>query len=101
MENSGHITPMIETAFSPDILAILRLYLEHYPALAEEDRRLYRGLIHSLVNPPLLLVSKDGLQREWLPGASPSDDKTGLTELWRRKADDKPGMPWMPGVQGK
>ena len=39
----------------PEILAILRLFLERYEALELEDRKLYRPLIAALVNPPMIV----------------------------------------------
>ena len=72
---------------SPDTLAILRLYLEHYPTLAEEDRRLYRGLILQIANPSMVVRAGEGLG--WMrgePRVSQADDTPGLTELLRRKA---------------
>lgn len=38
----------------PEILAILRLFLEKYEALAEQDRILYRRVLAALTNPPLV-----------------------------------------------
>jgi hypothetical protein len=46
----GYVSPL-----AADLSAILRLYLEKYDALAEEDREMYRGEIRKLSN-PLLLV---------------------------------------------
>jgi hypothetical protein len=37
----------------PEILAIMRLFLEKYEVLAEEDREAYRKYISLLTNPPL------------------------------------------------
>jgi len=47
------------TSPSPDLLAILRLYLERYPELAEEDRRLYRRVVAQLANPVLVAARDD------------------------------------------
>jgi hypothetical protein len=41
--------------FVPDTFAILRLYLEKYEILAEEDRRVHRRIVTVLVNPPLVM----------------------------------------------
>jgi hypothetical protein len=46
----------IVTSFNPDLLAIIRFYLEKYDALAEEDRKLYRGLIAMMANPPMMVM---------------------------------------------
>ena len=43
---------------SPDFLAIARLYLEKYSILADEDRKLYRGMLLQMAN-PLMLVNKE------------------------------------------
>ena len=40
---------------SNDLLSIARLYLEKYDLLADEDKKLYRDLILSLANPPLVV----------------------------------------------
>jgi hypothetical protein len=42
----------------PDILAIMRLFLEKYEALADEDRAAYRKYIVLLTNPPLAFNSE-------------------------------------------
>ena len=41
-----------------DFLAIARLYLENYSILADEDRKLYRGMLSQMANPPMI-VPKD------------------------------------------
>ena len=50
MEGSVAVTPP-----DPNILAVLRLFLEKYETLAEEDRKLYRGVIAMAFN-PLMVV---------------------------------------------
>jgi hypothetical protein len=47
---------------NPDFLAILRLYLEKYDALAEEDRALYREVVRMIVNPPIIMTEKESDQ---------------------------------------
>ena len=46
----------------PDILALLRLYLEKYEALAEEDRKLLCGVLWMLMNPPVVVSVKGGVE---------------------------------------
>lgn len=64
---------------SPDMLAILRLYLEKYDTLAEEDKRLYRGIVAALAHPPVVLTAGDGLEFFLYPPnvASINDKETG------------------------
>lgn len=38
-----------------DFLAIARLYLENYSILADEDRKLYRGMLLQMANPPMVV----------------------------------------------
>jgi len=47
----------------PDFLAIARLYLEKYEALADEDRKLYRGMLLQMANPPMI-VQTDKIRAE-------------------------------------
>jgi len=42
------------------MLEILRLYLEKYAELAEEDKKLYRKGIEAMVHPPRLLHQSQG-----------------------------------------
>lgn len=39
---------------NPDLIHLARLFLEKYELLAEEDRKLFRGLIRSIANPPMI-----------------------------------------------
>lgn len=48
---------------NPDFLAIARLYLEKYETLADEDRKLYRGMLLQMANPPMI-VQKDEIRAE-------------------------------------
>ena len=54
--------PNLSIGPNPDILAIIRLYLERYPDLADEDRKLLRGVVAMLMNPPLVVGAADGLE---------------------------------------
>lgn len=51
---------LVPNPLSPDVLAILRLYLEKYDILAEEDKRLYRGITAALARPPLVMDVGNG-----------------------------------------
>lgn len=51
---------LIPNPSATDTLAILRLYLEKYDNLAEEDRRVYRRVVTVLVNPPLVMDVGNG-----------------------------------------
>ena len=50
---------------NPDFLAIARLYLEKYSILADEDRKLYRGMLLQMANPPMI-VPENGIDWESL-----------------------------------
>jgi hypothetical protein len=54
----------IRTPPDPNILAILRLYLEKYEVLADKDRDLYRNLIVMLAN-PIFVVNAVGDPVDW------------------------------------
>jgi hypothetical protein len=43
----------------PEILAIMRLFLEKYEVLASADREMYSKAISSFANPPLVFKSED------------------------------------------
>lgn len=45
-----------------DLIHLARLFLEKYELLAEEDRKLFRGLIRSIANPPMIISKDDGLE---------------------------------------
>jgi hypothetical protein len=54
------MTTPILAPLNPDFLAIARLFLEKYELLAEEDRKLYRGLIWMMANPPMIVATDGG-----------------------------------------
>jgi hypothetical protein len=55
-------TPTTFTPPDPNFLAIARLFLENYSILAEEDRKLYRGLLWMLASPPVIMAQDGGLE---------------------------------------
>jgi hypothetical protein len=53
--------PGITPLFS-DLLHLVRLFLEKYELLADEDRKLIRGLLWMAANPPLIVSAEEGLE---------------------------------------
>ena len=47
----------------PEILAIMRLFLEKYEILADEDRKAYRNVIAVIMNPPLAFYREGADER--------------------------------------
>jgi hypothetical protein len=56
------VTPRLLTIVPPfsDLLLLLRLYLERYEALVEEDRRLCRQALLLIINPALVVTKEYG-----------------------------------------
>ena len=57
-KNQQAITPSSVTFTPPDpeMIKIVRLYLEKYEVLAEEDKKLYRRVVAMIVNPPIVFT---------------------------------------------
>ena len=58
-----------------DAFAIVRLYLENYSTLAEEDRLLYRKILCQIMNPPFVVTQaeretaeRETAEREYFDG---------------------------------
>ena len=47
-----------------DFLVIARLYLEKYEILNDEDRKLYRGMLLQMANPPMIVQKESD---PWAP----------------------------------
>jgi hypothetical protein len=56
-EADASMTQPTILAPDPELIKIVRLYLEKYEVLADEDRKMYRQLIVMIVNPPVIVNS--------------------------------------------